>query len=150
MLKEKILNELNKALKEKEELKVSTLRLLIAAIKNFEIAKRGTSYVASDEEIASIIQKEIKQRKESIEQFKAGGRQDLVDKETKETEILQIYLPKQISEQELLSMVEDVIKEVGASSVKDFGKVRRVLAQKVKGRADMSIVSGIIKRLLGS
>ena len=150
MLKEKILNELNKALKEKEELKVSTLRLLIAAIKNFEIAKRGTSYVASDEEIASIIQKEIKQRKESIEQFKAGGRQDLVDKETKETEILQIYLPKQISEQELLSMVEDVIKEVGASSVKDFGKVMRVLAQKVKGRADMSIVSGIIKRLLGS
>ena len=150
MLKEKILNELNKALKEKEELKVSTLRLLIAAIKNFEIAKRGTSYVASDEEIASIIQKEIKQRKESIEQFKAGGRQDLVDKETKETEILQIYLPKQISEQELLSMVEDVIKEVGASSVKDFGKVMRVLAQKVKGRADMNIVSGIIKRLLGS
>jgi len=150
MLKEKILNELNKALKEKEELKVSTLRLLIAAIKNFEIAKSGTSYVASDEEIASIIQKEIKQRKESIEQFKAGDRQDLVDKETKETEILQIYLPKQISEQELLNMVEDVIKEVGASSVKDFGKVMGVLSQKVKGRADMSIVSGIIKRLLGS
>src|SRR4030042_2502149 len=145
MLKEKILNELNKALKEKEELKVSTLRLLIAAIKNFEIAKRGTSYVASDEEIASIIQKEIKQRRESIDQFKAGGRQDLVDKETKELEILQTYLPEQLGEEEIRGLVDSAITETGAASVSDMGKVMGLISTKAKGKVDMGVVSSMVR-----
>jgi uncharacterized protein YqeY len=147
---DKIKKDLQEAQKAKEELKVSTLRLLLGAIKNFEIAKQGTSYVASDEEIASVVKKEVRQRKEAIEQFKAGGRNDLVEKETKELEILQKYLPEQLSEEEIQKLVDEKIKETGARSPADIGKVMGVLSGELKGKADMSLVSSIVKRSLGS
>ncbi|OGY22096.1 MAG: hypothetical protein A2126_00120 [Candidatus Woykebacteria bacterium GWB1_45_5] len=150
MLKEKIQEDLVGSQKEKEELKVSTLRLLIAAIKNFEIAKQGTSYQASDEEILGVIQKEIKQRKESIEQFKVGGRQDLADKETKEMEILQQYLPEQIGDQEIEKIVVETIQKVGATAAADIGKVMGALSQELKGKADLSMVSQIVREKLSS
>lgn len=150
MLKEKIQEDLVGSQKEKEELKVSTLRLLIGAIKNFEIAKQGTSYQASDEEILGVIQKEIKQRKESIEQFKVGGRQDLADKETKEMEILQQYLPEQIGDQEIEKIVVETIQKVGATAAADIGKVMGALSQELKGKADLSMVSQIVREKLSS
>jgi len=148
MLKEKIQSDLIEAQKAKDELRVSTLRLLLSAIKNFAIAKESTSYNPTDEEVAGIIQKEIKQRKESIEQFRAGSRDDLVEKETKELKILQNYLPEQLSEDEVRVIVNESIKEVGASSSADLGKVMSVVMPKVKGKADGSLVSHLVNQIL--
>lgn len=148
MLREKVQNDLKEALKQKEELKVSTLRLLIGAVQNFEIAKEGTSYKASDEEVLNMIGKEAKKRKESIEQFKAGGRKELAEKEEKELEILQEYLPEMLSEEEVSKIIDEKIKEAGASEISDTGKVMAVLSQELKGRADMSQVSQIVRKKL--
>jgi len=145
---EKIQENLVEAQKAKDELKVSTLRLLLGAIKNFAIAKESASYNLTDEEIVGVIQKEIKQRKESIESYKAGNRQELADKESKELEILQAYLPEQMSEEEIRKLVELAIAETGASSIAEMGKVMGVLSPKLKGKADMGVVSGIVKEKL--
>lgn len=145
---EKIQEDLIEAQKAKDELKVSTLRLLLGAIKNYAIAKESTSYNPSDEEIAGVVQKEIKQRKESIESYKAGGRQELADKENKELEILQKYLPEQMSEEEIRKLVDGAIAETGASSMQDMGKVMGVLSPTLKGKADIGVVSGIVKEKL--
>jgi uncharacterized protein YqeY len=149
-LTEKIQNDLKEALKSKDEAAVSTLRLLMAAIKNFEIAKGGAGYAASEEEIVLVISRQVKQRRESIQQYKAGGRQDLVDKERGELEILEKYQPQQMSEEEIRSIVQKTIKEVGASSQSDTGKVMGALSQKLKGKADLGKVSGVVKSSLGS
>ena len=140
--------DLVEAQKAKDELKVSTLRLLLGAVKNFAIAKESASYNPSDEEIVSVIQKEIKQRKESIESYKSGNRQDLADKEGKELEILQAYLPEQMSEEEARKLVDQAISETGASSMQDMGKVMGNLMPKVKGKADGSFVNQIVKEKL--
>jgi hypothetical protein len=145
---EKIQEDLIEAQKAKDELKVSTLRLLLGAIKNYAIAKESTSYNPSEEEIVGVVQKEIKQRKESIESYKAGGRQELADKESKELEILQAYLPEQMSEEEIRKLVEAAISETGAASMQDMGKVMGVLSLTLKGKADMGVVSGIVKEKL--
>ncbi len=147
---DKIIKDLQEAQKAKDALKVSTLRLLLGAIKNFEIAKQGTSYKASDQEITSVISRQVKQRKESIEQFKSGGRKDLVEKETKELKILENYLPQQISEEEIQKLVDEKIKETGATSISDMGKVMAALSGELKGNADMSVVSSLVKRSLVS
>lgn len=150
MLKEKIQEDLVAAQKEKQELKVSTLRLLLSAIKNFEIAKQGTSYQAADEEILAVIGKEIKQRKESIEAFKKGNRDDMVKKEEREREILEQYLPEQLSEEEIRSLVEQTIEEVGATSLSDLGKIMGALMPKIKGKADGGLVSQIVREQLST
>ncbi|OGY25409.1 MAG: hypothetical protein A2Z24_02870 [Candidatus Woykebacteria bacterium RBG_16_44_10] len=150
MLKEKIQKDLIGAQRSRDELKVSTLRLLIGAIKNFAIAKESASYAPSDEEILGVVQKEIKQRKESIEQFKVGGRQDLVDKETKEMEILQQYLPEQMSEEKIREFVDQKISELGATTIADTGEVMGALSQELKGKADLSSVSQIVREKLSS
>ena len=150
MLIDKIKEDLKQAQKARDEIKISTLRLLLGAVKNFEIAKQGTSYAATDQETESVISKEVKQRKEAIEQFKAGGRSDLVEKETKELEILQKYLPEQLSEEEIQKLVDEKIKETGVTSSADIGKVMGVLSQELKGKADLSVVSSLVKRSLGS
>ena len=144
-LKEKIQKDLQEAQKAKDELKVSTLRFLLAAIKNFEIEKGGAGYSANDEEVLAVINKQAKQRKESIESFKAAGRSELVEKETKELEILQAYLPAQLSEEEVRAIVEKTIKETGASSPNDVGKVMGVLSQELKGKADLGLVSSLVQ-----
>jgi len=149
-LADQIQDDLKEALKTKDEIKISTLRMLIAAIKNFEISKGKAGYKASDEEIVGVIQKEVKQRKESMEQYKAGNRQDLVDKESKELEILAKYLPAQMSEENVEKIVREKIQEVGAVSSADVGKVMGVLSQELKGKADLGLVSAIVKRSLES
>jgi len=145
---EQIQNDLRESLKNKDEIKVSTLRLLIGAIKNFAIEKESTSYIPADEEILEVIRKEAKKRKESIEQFEAGGRNELVEKETKELQILQSYLPAQMSEKEVEKIIEQKIQELGATSAAEIGKVMGTLSQELKGKADMGFVSSIVRKKL--
>ena len=148
MLKDNIKNNLTQAQKERDELKVSTLRMLLSAIKYFEIAKKGTSYQATEAEIIDVIGKEAKKRKEAIELYQKGNRPELAEKEAKELAILQRYLPEQLDEEELKRIVEEAVKQIGALSPKDTGKVMGVVMPKVKGRADGKRVSDILNTLL--
>lgn len=150
MLKQELQGELKQAMLAKDELRKSVLRMLLSAINYYEIQKRGAGYEATDEDVMSVIQKESKQRKDSIEQFKAGGRQDLVDKETKELEILQTYLPKQMTEEEIREIVKETISQIGATTIADMGKVMLAAMPKLKGKADGALVSQLVKQELPS
>jgi uncharacterized protein YqeY len=147
-LLERIQENLKESMRDKDELRVSTLRLLLGAVKNFEIEKGGAGYSANDEEIVSVIQKQLKQRKEAIEQFKSAGRNELAEKEEKEAAILQSYLPEMMGEEEVAKIVEQKISETGASSAADMGKVMGVLSAELKGKADMGLVSKLVKEKL--
>lgn len=142
--------ELKKSILAKDEIKVSVLRLLLSAINYYEIQKGGAGYEALDEDILSVIQKEVKQRKDSIEEFKKGNRQDLIDRELKELEILKTYLPKQLSEDEVKKLVQEAISQSGAKTIADMGKVMKIIIPQTKGKADGSIVSKIVKEKLSS
>lgn len=148
MLKQKLQEELRQSMLAKDRVKTSVLRMLLSAIGYYEINKGGAGYTAKDEDVLSVLQKEAKQRKDSIEQFLKAGRQDLVDKETKELELLQTYLPKQMGEEEIKNLVKSAIEQTGATSVKDIGKVMGVLIPKIKGKADGGMVSQIVKEEL--
>jgi len=153
MLKVKIQEDLNSALKDKKELEVSVLRLILAAVLSKEKEKRFKSGKAqeislTDEELIETISSEIKKRREAIELYTKGGRQELADKEKNELEILQKYLPKQLSEEEIKKIVSEAIAKTGSKEIKDMGKVMAELMPKVKGKADMSLVSKIVKELL--
>lgn len=143
----KIQQDLTDAMKQKDEIKTSTLRLVISEINNARIAKGGD---LTDEDIVQVISKETKKRQESIEAFKKGERGDLVEKEGKELSILKIYLPAQIEQDELLKIVDSQIAEVGAKDMKDFGKVMSAVLSKVKGRTEGSAVASIVKSKLSS
>lgn len=147
------------------ELEVSVLRQLSAAVLNKEKEKRykiskdkpelsgeelEKESQLADEEVLEIISSEAKKRRESIELFGKGGRQDLVDKEKKEEEILQKYLPEQLSEEDLKNLVKEAVEKTGAKEMKDMGKVMQELTPKVKGKADGSRISKIVKELLGA
>src|SRR3989338_237375 len=125
MLTETIDTDLKTAMKEKNTIKVATLRMLKAAIINKLIEKKAKEL--TDEDIREIIQKQVKQRKEAIEEFKKGARQDLVEKETKELTILERYLPSQLTEAELKSLISSVIESTAAKSKSDMGKVMKEL-----------------------
>lgn len=142
---QKIDNDLKAALKKSETLKVSVLRMLKAALKNRQIDKRAD---LSDEDILGVLSTLSKQTKESIEQFSKGGREDLAEKERQELEILQSYLPKQLTPEELDNIIDQTIKEVAAAGVKDMGKVMRLLMPRVKGIADGKLVNQRVKDLL--
>ena len=153
MLKEDIKKDLNEALKSREELKTSVLRLLSSAILNKEKDKRYKSGKAedvslTDEEIIDIISSESKKRKEAIELYQKGDRPELAKKEKEEMEILQKYLPEQLSEEEIKKLVKAAIAKTGAKEQKDMGKVMAELVSKVKGKADGSLVSKIVKESL--
>jgi len=139
--------EMKQALKAKDTEKLSVIRMLISEIKKVQIDKKKE---LSDEEIIQVIQKYAKQRKESIKQYRDAGREDLAQKEEKELEIVSKFLPEQLSEEEINKIVEQAISETGASSMKDMGKVMKVVMEKVKGRADGSLVSKIVKEKLSS
>lgn len=142
---QKIEEDLKLALKSREELTVSTLRFLISAIKNQEIEKQRE---LTDEEVVQILQKQIKQRRESITAFQSGRREDLALKEKKELEILSKYLPQQLTPKELEEIVKEVIAQLGPTP-KDFGKVMGQVMAKVKGKAEGSLVSQTVKEALG-
>ncbi len=145
-LRENIESDTKAALKSGAKEKVSTLRMLNAALKYKQIDKRRP---LTEEEVIETVRSLIKQRKDSIEQFAKGGRQDLVDKETTEVAVLEAYLPKQLSPEELEAMVRDAIVQTGAQSGKDMGKVMKALIPIVGGRADGRLVSELVKNALG-
>lgn len=138
---------LKEALKARDELKISAIRLIKASLKNKEIDKRGP---LTDDEVVAVLSTLAKQRRESIEHFSAAGRTDLADKETRELEILQSYLPQQLSPDELDRIIGATIKEAGASSPNDMGKVMKLLMPKIKGAADGKVVNQRVKELLGA
>ena len=148
MSKKELQEELKQSMLARNELKTSVLRMLLSAINYYEIQKGGAGYTATDEDVTTVVQKEAKQRKDSIEQFGKAGRQDLVDKETKELEILKTYLPEQMSNEEIKKLVIETIKEAGATSMQDMGKVMGALMHQTKGKADGSLVSRIVKESL--
>ncbi len=148
-LKNQIENKLNEALKAKDKNTYPTLRLMVSAIKDAEIAGRtkGQKEV-KDADITAILKKMIKQRNESCEVYKKAGRTELLENETKEINIIIEFLPKQLSEEETKKICEEAIKSVGAASMKDMGKVMGVLKSKHADTLDFSKVSEIIKGLL--
>jgi len=145
MLLEQIQNDLKTALKERNELQVSTLRLLLSEAHNRQIEKQAELV---DEDIVGVLRKEVKKRQESIEAYEKGGRQELADKESKELIILSKYLPQEMSPKELEKIVKEVIVEVGAQGPSDFGKVMGVIMGKVKGKIDGTKVADAVKKLL--
>lgn len=161
MLKQKLQEDLNKSLKAGDQLRRLVLGMVMTAIKNREVEKRtklsrSISQVdrlekesqLTDEEILEVIASEVKKRKESIEQFKAGGRDELAQKEKSEMDILFSYLPEQFGEDEVRAEVQKIIAELGASGPKDMGRVIGAVMAKLKGKADGGMVSRIVKELL--
>lgn len=145
-LREQIATEIKTAMKEKNMDKVNALRLVQSAFKNREIELRPNPM--SEEEHIAIIKKLVKQRKESIEQFGAANRQDLVDAETKELKLLELYLPAQMGREQIEKIVTEVIAATGANSVKQMGQVMKEVQAKTAGAADNKLVSEIIKSKL--
>lgn len=144
-LKQRITNDMKNAMRKKEPLRLSTIRLLLAAIKQREIDDRTT---LDDAAILKVINKMIKQRQDAYEQFKSAGRDELANKESEEINILKDYLPEQLSETDIKAAIQKAIKETHAASMKDMGKVMSVLKPQLEGRTDMRDVSAKIKDLL--
>lgn len=149
MLKDRIQEDLKQAMLAKAEEKLSTIRMLKSALQYFEIQKGGAGYSATDEDVIDVVGREIKKRRESIEMFEKGNRQELADKEKRELETLQTYLPEQLSEDEVRKLVDEAIAATGASSMQDMGKVMGMLAPQTKGKAEGSLVSSIVREKLG-
>ena len=146
---EQIQQDLKEAQLGRDEVKVSTLRLLLSEIHNKEISKGPPVGGLTDEDIVVIIQREVKKRKEAAAGFRAGLREEQAQREELEAKILEEYLPAQISNEELTELVDQSIKELGATTLADMGKVMGTVMSKVKGRADGNIVSSIVKERLG-
>ena len=148
-LKNQIEEKLNKALKEKDKSTYPTMRLMVSAIKDAEIANRTKEKKdISDSDITAILKKMIKQRNESCDVYKKAGRTELLNNENKEIEVINAFLPKQLSEEETKKICEETVKSVGAVSMKDMGKVMGELKSKYSDTLDFSKVSPIIKELL--
>jgi uncharacterized protein len=144
-LKDKITEDMKSAMRAGEKERLATIRLLLSGIKQREVDERIT---LDDGQVLSVVEKMIKQRKEAIAQFEAGGRADLVAKESAEIAILQTYLPAQLSDPEIDALIAEAIASTGAASIKDMGKVMGAVKAKAQGRADMGVVSARIKQKL--
>lgn len=147
MTKQELKEELKKSMLAKDEVKTSVLRMLLSAINYYEIDK-GARYEATEEDIMTVLQREAKMRRDSIDQFLKAGREDLVAKETKELAILEAYLPEQMTEEDIRMLVKEAILETGAKSSQDMGKVMAFLMPTVKGKADGNLVSSVVKEEL--
>ncbi|MDH3974895.1 MAG: GatB/YqeY domain-containing protein [Deltaproteobacteria bacterium] len=144
-LKAQLTEDMKAALKGRDQFKLDTLRMVISAVKNKEIEKKGE---LPDDVITTLIGTLVKQRKEAAQLYRQGGRDDLAGKEEQEIDILKVYLPEQMSEEALGKVVEAVIGETGASSMADMGKVMKGVMARVAGKADGSLVSAIVKKNL--
>ena len=145
-LKERITDDMKAAMRSGEKERLGVIRMITAAIKQREVDERIT---LDDAQVLSVLEKMIKQRKESLTQFQAGNRPDLVDKETREISLLQGYMPSQLSDAEIDALISDAIAATGAASIKDMGKVMGIIKGKAQGRADMAVVGAKIKAKLG-
>jgi uncharacterized protein YqeY len=149
MLREEINNALKEAMKAKDERKVSTLRLVNSTFKNADIEARGSGKTLSDADLLPVLQKMIKQRQESKELYEKGGRPELAQAEAEEIAIITGYLPKQMSESEMVSAIEAAFAETGAAAMKDMGKVVGALKAKFAGQMDFAKASAMVKGKLG-
>ena len=146
----KINEDLVTSMKSKEdgsELRTSTLRMMKSSIKNAEIAKRGKGEL-TEEDIMDVLSTMVKQRKESVEQYSKANRNDLAEKENKEINIIQVYLPEQLSPEEVDEIIKSTIQEAGITGMKDMGRLMKELMPKVKGKADGKLVSRSVKEIL--
>ncbi len=146
MLKEKLLEDLKNSMKEKNVLRKNVIQMVRAAILQVEKDKNIT---VSDEQIIQIMAKEVKTRKDSLEDYQKGGRQDLVDQTKQEIQIIEEYLPKQLSKEELKAKVQEVIQGTGATSMKDMGKVMKAAKEKIGAASDGKSINEVVKELLG-
>jgi uncharacterized protein len=146
-LKDRITEDMKSAMRAGDKDRLGAIRLILAAVKQREVDERIT---LDDSQVLAVLDKMLKQRRESIAQFQSGGREDLAAKEAAEISILQTYLPTQLSEAELDALIGEAIASTGAASVKDMGKVMGVVKAKAQGRADMSAVSARIKAKLSA
>jgi uncharacterized protein YqeY len=146
-LKDRITEDMKAAMRAGEKDRLATIRLVLAAVKQIEVDER---IVLDEARMLSVLEKMVKQRKESIAQFESGGRADLVAKESAELTVIQAYLPAQLSDTELDALIAEAIASTGAASVKDMGKVMGVVKAKAAGRADMGVVGARIKQKLGA
>jgi uncharacterized protein YqeY len=144
-IKQKIQEDMKSAMRSQEKDRLSTIRLVLAAIKQREVDER---IELSDEQVLAVLDKMVKQRRESVTQFEAAHRSDLVDKETAEIRVIQSWLPAQLSANEIDALISETIRETGASSARDMGKVMGVLKPKIQGRADVGAVSNKVKEHL--
>jgi hypothetical protein len=144
-LKDRLLSDMRTAMKERASFKKSVISMVRAAVLQIEKDKKTQ---LNDQGVIEVIAKEVKSRKEAIEMFRQGGRQDLIDKNEKEIEILSEYLPPQLSEAEIKEIIEDAVNKTGAAGLKDMGRVMGAVMPKVKGRAEGSIVNRLVKELL--
>jgi uncharacterized protein YqeY len=151
VLRQELSESLKEAMKAKDRCATSTIRLILAALKDRDIAARtqGSDEKLSDDQILEVLQKMVRQRRDSIEMFVKGGRQDLVDRESREIEIIEGFLPKPLSATESADAVQEVISELGASSIKEMGQVMGELKRRHAGRMDFAKASALVKDTLG-
>jgi len=149
-LKEKISDDLKGAMKSGDKIRLETLRTLRAALMEKEIEHRGGDHPMSPEDEVGVLMTAAKKRRESIEQFQKGGRSDLVEQESKELAIIQEYLPKQLTGEEVQKVIEEIIVQTGASAPGDFGKVMPIAMRQLKGKADGKVVQEMLRKRLGS
>ena len=145
-LKERITDDMKAAMRSGEMERLGVIRMITAAIKQREVDER---IVLDDAQVLSVLEKMIKQRKESMTQFQAGNRQDLVDKEAAEIALVQTYMPSPLTDAEIDALIGEAIAATGASSIKETGKVMAIMKAKAQGRADMAAVGAKIKAKLG-
>jgi len=144
-LEERLVDEMKQAMRSSDKLRLSTIRMIRTAVKNKEIELRKK---LDDEEIQRVIQGMLRRNEESIEQFRLGGRMDLVDKESQEGDILKSYLPQALSTEEILKVIDESIQETQASSLKDLGKVMKSVMPKLTGKADGKVINQLVKERL--
>lgn len=150
MLKEKIEADLKEAMKQKAELKISVFRMFLSSLHNKTIEKRAKGVETTEDDVVATIHSEVKKRKDSIQEFGKGGRQDLVDKESAELRILEQYLPAELSDDDLEKIVKKVLETIGLVTVKDFGRVMGQVMKETKGQASGNRVSVVVKKFLGN
>ncbi|MFD2171101.1 GatB/YqeY domain-containing protein [Tumebacillus lipolyticus] len=144
-LTERLNEDMKQAMKDKDKVRLSVIRMVRTAIKNAEIDSKTT---LSDDEVIAVLNRELKQRRDSLQAFESAGRQDLVDEVNREIPVLMDYLPTQMSEEEVRAIVKETIAETGAAGKKDMGKVMSALMPKVKGRADGKLVNQVVQQEL--
>ena len=147
MLKKRIQDEMKTAMKAREKRRLGIIRLILAAVKQREVDER---IELDDTQILAVLDKMVKQRRDSIEQFEKAGRTDLVEQEAFEIGVLKEYLPEAMSEEEIAALIKEAIASTGAESLKDIGKVMGVIKPKAQGRADMGAISTAVRQQLGS
>jgi uncharacterized protein YqeY len=144
-LEERLIEEMKQAMRSNDKLRLSTIRMIRSAVKNKEIEQRSQ---LTDEGIARVIQGMLRKGEESVEQFRGGGRMDLVEKEEKEIEVLKSFLPQPISREEIMKIIDQSIEETQASSSRDIGKVMKSVMPKLGGKADGKLINQLVKERL--